>query len=96
LTGFTERYEERATNGSYDIINQAYKLYDVLWILALALNSTDAMIKKEESNVTMTECENATGTLVPLEDFDYSNELMGCVIRWNIQQTHRFYGLTVS
>lgn len=95
MTGFTEKYEERARNGSYTIINQAYKLYDVLWILALALNSTDAMIKAE-SNVTMTDCENATGMLVPLENFNYSNELMGCVIRWNIQQTHRFYGLTVS
>ena len=92
---FTEKYEERARNGSYTIINQAYKLYDVLWVLALALNSTDAMTK-EGNNVTIMECENATGSLVPLEEFDYSNELMGCLIRWNIQQTHRFYGLTVS
>lgn len=86
-------YEERARNGSYDIINQAYKLYDVVWVLALALNSTNAMI---EENVTMIpECENATGSMVPLEEFDYSNELIGCLIRWNIQQTD-FYGLTVS
>ena len=55
-------------NGSYDIINQAYKLYDVVWVLALALSSTDAMIKE---NVTMiTECENATGSLVSLEEFE--------------------------
>ena len=65
-------------------------------MLALALNSTDAMIK-EGGNVTIPECENATGSLsVPLEEFDYSNELMGCIIRWNIQQTQHFYGLTVS
>ena len=82
-------------NESYAIINQAYKLYDVLWVLALALNSTDAMIKGENTTAMVTECENATGSLVPLEEFDYSNELMGCLIRWNIQQTHTFYGLTV-
>ena len=93
MSEFRQKYEERAKNGSYDIINQAYKLYDVVWVLALALSSTDAMIKE---NVTMiTECENATGSLVSLEEFDYSNERIGCLIRWHIQQTD-FYGLTVS
>ena len=73
---FQEKYEGRARNGSYAIINLAYKLYDVLWVLALVLNSTGAMIK-EANNVS--ECENVTGSLVPLEEFDYSNELTGCV-----------------
>ena len=93
MSAFRQKYEEKAKNGSYDIINQAYKLYDVVWVLALALNKTDAMIKE---NITMiTECKNATGSLVSLEEFDYSNEWIGCLIRWHIQQTD-FYGLTVS
>ena len=65
----------------------------MLWVLALALNNTDAMIK--EGNVNVTECKNETGSVVPLEKFDYSNELIGCLIQWNIQQTD-FLGVTVS
>ena len=75
------------------MIEDAYKLYDALWVLAWALHGTDAMIKSQ--NIEGTGCENATGSLVPLENFDYSNEKIGCLIRWNIQQTN-FFGVTVS
>ena len=37
----------------------------------------------------------ASGELVPLEQFTYSNGLMGCVIRWNLEQTS-FSGVSVS
>ena len=33
--------------------------------------------------------------LVPLENFTNDNELMGCVIRWNLQRTD-FIGVSVS
>ena len=93
LTDFRSTYEERARNGSYIIINQAYKLYDVLWVLALALDSTVAMIDSRDINETG--CQNEQGDLVALEEFDYSNKKLGCLIQWNIQRT-RFSGLTVS
>ena len=90
---FKEEYEERARSGNYRIINQAYKLYDVLWVLALALNNTNAMI--DSGDINETGCEDVPGSLVPLEDFHYTNKRIGCLIQWNIQQTN-FSGLTVS
>ena len=63
-----------------------------MWVLALALNRTIAMI--EDDNVTGTGCENEPGSLTPLENFDYSNKKIGCLMRWNIQRTN-FSGLTV-
>ena len=94
LTVFMNEYEERAKRGSYMIINQAYRLYDVLWVLALALNDTIAMIDRGD-DINGTGCDRVSGSLVPLEEFDYSNKKLGCLIQWNIQQTD-FYGLTVS
>ena len=90
---FTNEYEERAKRGRYSIINQAYRLYDVLWVLALALNNTIAMINT--GNITETGCDCVSGSLVPLEEFEYSNKKIGCLIQWNIEQTD-FFGLTVS
>ena len=90
---FKNKYEERARNENYSIINQAYKLYDVLWVLALALNNTNAMI--DGGDINGTGCEGVPGSLVPLEDFNYTNKRIGCLIQWNIQQTD-FSGLTVS
>ena len=64
-----------------------------MWVLALALNRTVAMI--DDDNVTGTGCEHESGSLTPLENFDYSNKKIGCLIQWNIQRTN-FSGLTVS
>ena len=71
----------------------AYNLYDALWLFALALNNTNAMIKS--GGIDGTGCEGVPGSLVPLEEFSYSNGRVGCLIQWNIQQTN-FLGLTVS
>ena len=65
----------------------------MLWVLAFALNSTNAMVKG--GDITGTGCEGVPGSLVPLEEFNYSNSRMGCLIQWNIQQTN-LSGLTVS
>ena len=94
LTVFMNEYEERAKREHYSIINQAYRLYDVLWVLALALNDTITMIDHGD-DISGTGCDRVSGLLVPLEEFDYSNKKMGCLVQWNIQQTD-FYGLTVS
>ena len=94
LTVFMNEYEERAKRESYMVISQAYRLYDVLWVLALALNDTITMIDRGD-DISRTGCDRVSGSLVPFEEFDYSNKKMGCLIQWNIQQTD-FYGLTVS
>ena len=70
-------------------------VYDAIWILALALNKTLSMVNAGNSSVIGTGCENATGSLVPLEEFSYSSEKMGCLIQWNIQSTN-FSGVSVS
>ena len=92
---FNETYEERARRNHYNTTSQAYKLYDVMWVLGLALNSTNAMLENRNIDINGTGCEDLPGSLVPLEMFDYSNKKLGCLIRWNIQRTN-FSGLTVS
>ena len=68
-------------------------MYDPVWILAIALNHTMAMVKS--GNINGTGCENTSDSLVPLDQFQYSNEKMGCRIQYNIQNTN-FSGVSVS
>eukprot|EP00731_Ephydatia_muelleri_P038651 Em0846g1a len=83
---FQIEYELRAWQNGYDVSDAGGRAYDAIWVLALALNHTMTMVKS--GNINGTHCENVTGSLVPLEQFDYSNEKMGCLIQWNIQQTN--------
>ena len=83
----------RRTNGSQDIAYGGI-LYDVIWVLALALNNTMTMIANN-ADINETSCENVPGSLVPLEQFTYANERMGCLIQWNIQKLS-FLGVSVS
>ena len=70
--------------------------YDAIWALALGLNKTQEMVDRNDSAaLTETGCSNTSGRLVPLHEFDYGNEMMGCVIRWNLEQTN-FTGVSVS
>ena len=62
-------------------------------ILAIALNNTLTAV--ESGDINGTGCEGVRGSLVPLEEFSYSNEKMGCVIQWNLQQTN-FSGVSVG
>ena len=94
LTTFNNNYEERGRREGFSTSGVAYNLYDALWLFALALNNTDAMVKSGD-DISRTGCESVPGSLVPLEEFSYSNGRMGCLIQWNLQQTN-FYGLTVS
>ena len=61
--------------------------YDAVWALALALNKTQEMFLNNY-NVMETGCDELDGGLVPLEQFNYSNGVMGCAIRWNLEQTN--------
>ena len=90
---FKSEYETRAVEGNYSIEDVGYFSYDAVWILALALNNTMTMVDSRDMNGTG--CENVSGPLVPLEQFNYTNEKMGCLIKWNLHQTN-FSGVSVS
>ena len=40
-------------------------------------------------------CEKLSGDLVPLEQFDYTNDKMGCLLRQGFAEVN-FLGITVS
>lgn len=88
---FEEEYQMRAKAGGYATINHGIGLYDVIWVLAEALDNTATMIHR--GNITI--CQNVPGRVVPLEQFTYDNKKIGCLIQWNLQKTD-FSGLTVS
>ena len=77
--------------------------YDALWTFAIALNKTNEMVRglTREEILNMTQCGGTveeTGVeweVVSLENFTYSNQLMGCIIRWNLEKTN-FIGVSVS
>ena len=90
---FEEEYARRVREGNYQLIDAGVRLYDVMWVLATALNRT--MMAVESGDISGSGCEEVPGALVPLEQFQYSNEKMGCLIQWNLQQTD-FSGVSVS
>ncbi len=90
---FQKEYEVKATMGGYEVTDFAVRLYDILWALALALNNTITML--DARDISGTNCDNATGELVPLERFNYTNEKVGCVIQFHLQNTN-FSGGSVS
>ena len=85
-------YVRLAMQRKYEITDAGGRLYDAIWILAVALNRTMEMLKT--GNITGTGCENISGSLAPLEQFEYSNKKMGCLIQHNVQITN-FTGVTV-
>ena len=92
---FDELYENRSTQLGYApnrVISGV--AYDAVWALALGLNRTQEMLLSNY-NVSEIGCGGQEGGLVPLEQFNYSNGVMGCVMRWNLEQTN-FSGVSVS
>lgn len=65
--------------------------FDAIWAMALGLhNASERVIMNDSSH-----CDHLSGDMVPLEEFDYLNDRMGCVLRNSFQQV-RFRGITVS
>ena len=75
------------------MVDAASSVYDILWVLAYALNNTMTMVL--DGDITESGCSGLPGSLVPLEDFNHRNKLMGCLIQWNLQNTN-FSGVSVS
>ncbi len=67
--------------------------YDAMWTLAAALNKTETAV--QSGDIGETGCQGLSGSLVPLDQFNHTNALMGCLIRFNLQRT-RFTGMSVS
>ena len=65
--------------------------FDAVWALAEALNKTEEM---RLDNETVANCTDFDGDLVPLDQFNYSNGLMGCVLKYTLHQTD-FLGVSV-
>ena len=65
--------------------------FDLVWAMALGLNKTAERVAQLDDSG----CEDLSGDIVPLEDFDYSNEKMGCILRQSIGSI-KFDGLSVS
>ena len=92
---FTTVYVQRAMRGGYRPNFVAHTgAFDAVWSLAEALRLTEDM---RINNTTTDKC-NASelpGELVRLNDFEYSNALMGCVVKSNLESVN-FTGVTVS
>ena len=66
--------------------------YDAIWAIALGLHTASMRLKAGDDSG----CENIPGTLKQsLEEFDYSNKKMGCVLQESIAKVN-FTGITVS
>jgi hypothetical protein len=64
--------------------------FDAVWAIALGLHNVSARIKANNSSG----CDHLPGELVPLEEFDYLNDKMGCVLHRSFQEVS-FSGITV-
>ena len=93
---FNNLYERKVNQSNYTSSYLAPIAYDALWTLAFALNSTNQMIQgmSWEEILSTTGCNGVYRKLVALENFTHDNELMGCVIRWNLHKTD-FLGTSV-
>ena len=65
--------------------------YDAIWAMALGLHNASERVRMNDSSG----CGHLPGKLVPLEQFDYWNQMMGCVLQRSIAEVH-FIGITVS
>ena len=65
--------------------------FDATWAMALGLHMASLKVSMNDSRG----CEDVPGELVPLEDFTYINDKMGCVLRNSFQQVN-FTGITVK
>ena len=87
------QYEKRASEGGYSIEDVGAFAYDAVWAMAFALNATTSTINSQD--ISNTGCENASGMLVSLEEFNYTNKKLGCLIQFHLQNTY-FIGVSVS
>lgn len=94
--GYEREYNRRLDEDHYQAMNLTkFSLagveFDAVWAMAVGLHDTSERVRMKDSRG----CDHLSGELVPLEEFDYLNDRMGCVLRNSFQQVN-FSGITVS
>ena len=79
------RYQDYATLTFFGVA------YDAMWAMAVGLHNAAVRI----SNGDDSGCDDKPGQITPLEEFEYFNQKMGCILRRAFEQIH-FPGITVS
>ena len=71
--------------------------FDAMWSMAQMLNYTEEMRLADlpGNHSDFDECRHLDGSLVPLDEFNYTNAFMGCVMRDNYYKID-FTGVSVS
>ena len=71
--------------------------FDAMWSMAQMLNYTEKMRLSQLSrnHSDFDDCRHLDGKLVPLNEFNYTNAFMGCVMRDNYYKIN-FTGVSVS
>ena len=75
----------------YNPLSIAGVAYDAVWAMALGLDKASERVRLGNDSG----CEDLHGDLVPLEQFNYSNAKMGCVLKESFGEAS-FAGITVS
>ena len=92
LDEYLERIDKfRINNASVAPVSLPNIGFDMAWAIGLGL---DAAVER----ITMmndTGCEHLSGEMVPLEEFDYSNDKMGCILKQSMGSVE-FEGFSVS
>ena len=70
--------------------------FDAMWTVAKVLNYTEEnrLQNLSRDHSEFEECHHLAGDLVPLNEFNYSNAFMGCVIFLNYRKIN-FTGVAV-
>ena len=95
---FTGNYTERLNNTEMMMSTLHAIAFDAVWSLALVLNYTEEMRWQNQTKgqIIHGNCSsNLTGNLVPLNEFNYSNAYMGCVMKHNFYKVN-FTGVSVN
>ena len=97
-----ENIDEKYRNSSCITDDDGFKLnavtFDAMWTVAVVLNYTEEM--RPQNNMSKTAagfeaCAHLEGELVLLNEFNYSNAFMGCVMKNNYYKVN-FSGASIS
>ena len=93
---FTDNDFKRLNTTEDDWESLHRSAFDAVWTVALVLKYTEEMRLNQSigENFKHENCSNFTGSLVPLNEFNYSNAYMGCVMKNNFYKVN-FTGVSV-
>ena len=95
---FIDEYNKRLWPVSdYNHSSTFKNAFDAVWSMAQMLNYTEEMrlSNLSRNHSEFNNCHHLEGELVPLNEFNYTNAFMGCVMRDNYYKVN-FTGVTVS